>query len=92
MNKYDFIRATAKRADITIDAAERIINAALDIVAETVKQGEPVSLKGFGRFEIRERKARGRDFDTGELLPGRVVHYVHYVPADHIRDALRADE
>jgi len=38
-------------------------------VTESLKDGEPVQLIGFGTFEVRERAARtGRNPQTGEAI------------------------
>lgn len=58
MNKGEFIKAIAGKAEITIKEAEKVYAAFLDTVAETLRAGDQVNLAGFGTFAVKERQAR----------------------------------
>lgn len=58
MQKTDFIKAVADRTTMSQKDVKNIIEAALDVIADTLKAGEKVTLTGFGTFEVRERQAR----------------------------------
>lgn len=58
MTKPEFVAAVAQSADTSKAEAERIINASLDTIADTLKKGDSVQFVGFGTFEVRERQAR----------------------------------
>lgn len=58
MQKTDFVRAVAERTGVSQKDARHVIDAALDIIAETLKAGEKVTLTGFGTFEVRQRQER----------------------------------
>ena len=69
MNKTELISAAAERAGIPKKDADRVLNAALELIADKLSQGEKVQLSGFGNFEVREREARvGRNPHTGEAV------------------------
>lgn len=69
MNKSELIDAVAQGADISKAAATRAVDAMLDAVTGALKQGDQVSLVGFGTFLVRERAARsGRNPRTGETI------------------------
>ncbi|HEB98107.1 MAG TPA: HU family DNA-binding protein [Thiotrichales bacterium] len=69
MNKTELIEAVAEAADLSKAAAGRAVEAVLDSVTQALKQGDSVSLVGFGTFEVRERAARtGRNPRTGETM------------------------
>ena len=69
MNKSELIDAVAEGADISKAAATRAVDAVLDAVSGALKQGDQVSLVGFGTFLVRERAARsGRNPRTGETI------------------------
>lgn len=69
MNKSELIDAVAEGADISKAAAARAVDAMLDAVAGALKNGDQVSLVGFGTFLVRERAARsGRNPRTGEAI------------------------
>lgn len=58
MNKSELTAAAAQAAGVQKKDAERLINAAIDIIAQQLSQGESVQLSGFGTFEVRNREAR----------------------------------
>ena len=69
MNKGELVDVVAVQAGVTKKEADEILTATLDVIKETVANGEKVSLIGFGAFEPRQRSAReGRNPKTGEKL------------------------
>ncbi len=58
MNRTEWIAAVARKTGLTKKEAERVLTAALDVIGDTLAQGEPVRLTGFGQFETRVRAAR----------------------------------
>lgn len=69
MNKSELVSAIAENADLTKAAAGRALDATIDAITESLKNGEPVTLIGFGTFEVRDRAARsGRNPRTGETI------------------------
>jgi len=70
-----------------IKEAVNIIETTLDIVKDTLTRGEDVLISGFGKFHIRDKKARkGRNPKTGEeitVTPRKVVTF-------HASNELRA--
>ena len=69
MNKTELIAAAAENAGVTKKDAERILNAALEIITRQLSLGEKVQLSGFGIFETRHRQARvGRNPHTREAV------------------------
>ena len=69
MNKSDLITAIADSADISKAAAGRALDAVTDTIQEQLKNGEDVTLVGFGTFSVKDRAAReGRNPQTGETI------------------------
>ena len=69
MNKSDLIEAMAEAGDISKTAAGRALDALTDTIAVALKNGESVSLIGFGTFSVKERAARtGRNPQTGATI------------------------
>lgn len=69
MNKTDLIDAIAESADISKAAAARALDGFVDAVTNALKNGDQVSLVGFGSFTVRERAARtGRNPQTGATI------------------------
>lgn len=69
MNKQDLVKSIAESADISIAAAGRALDGFMDAVTQALKQGDTVSLVGWGSFNVKTRAARtGRNPQTGKPI------------------------
>ena len=69
MNKKELVDALAVKTDSSSAAANRAVNALVEIISDTLKKGNSLTLPGVGTFEVRERPAyKGRNPRTGEEL------------------------
>ncbi len=69
MNKTQLIEEVANSTDLSKAEAGRAIDAVFQSISRALKEGEEVSLVGFGTFAVRERSARsGRNPQTGEKI------------------------
>ena len=69
MNRKELVDELATKTGCSKADAERGLGAMLEIISDTLKKGESLSLVGFGSFEVRKRAARtGRNPKTGEEL------------------------
>lgn len=67
MNKAELISSVAKSANVTKVKAEMVLNSVLKNMVNTMKDGEKVSLLGFGTFSVVERvQKKGRNPQTGQ--------------------------
>jgi DNA-binding protein HU-beta len=70
MNKSELIERLAQTTELNKAAATRIVEATLDIITESLKGGNTVTLSGFGTFTVTSRSPRtGRNPRTGEPIP-----------------------
>lgn len=58
MNKAEFIRAVAKKADMSLKDATAAVDAYAEVVAEALKNGEKVAIAGLGTFELKKKAER----------------------------------
>ena len=58
MNKGDLVSAIANKAGFTLKDADEAYKAFVSSIADALKNGEEVSLAGFGTFKVKERAAR----------------------------------
>ena len=66
MNKKELINAVAEEAGLSKAEAKRTVDAILELIKKSLKQGQKVSLTGFATFQVRECPARrGRNPRTG---------------------------
>jgi DNA-binding protein HU-beta len=69
MKKKELIERIADEAGVSKSEAQRYFGAFEEVVTEALKDGEEVQITGFGKFSVRERKAReGRNPQTGEKM------------------------
>jgi DNA-binding protein HU-beta len=58
MQKTELIARVAKEANVSQAEAAKIINQTLQVIMDSLKSGDKVTLTGFGTFEVRETAAR----------------------------------
>ena len=76
MRKIQIVNRIADETGLTKVKAEEAVDTILEQVKEGLRQGEPVILRRFGSFQVREKRARiGRNPKTGEEadIPARRV-------------------
>jgi DNA-binding protein HU-beta len=91
MNKSQLVDALADRLGDRKTAATAV-DALLQIVVDTVRSGDSVSLAGFGVFESRARAARtGRNPRTGESVAVPATTVPAFRPGTGFRNAVAGD-
>jgi DNA-binding protein HU-beta len=89
MNKSELISAIAESADLTKVDAGRALDATITSITESLKAGEPVTLIGFGTFEVRDRAARtGRNPRTGEEIQIKASKNPTFKAGKALKDAV----
>jgi DNA-binding protein HU-beta len=69
LNKSELIESIATASGESKKTVQGVLDATIETVQNQVKNGEKVSLPGFGTFERRERSARtARNPQTGEEI------------------------
>lgn len=58
MNKAEFIDAIAEKTGLSKKDSKSAIDAALEIITETLSKKESVTFIGFGTFSVAQRDAR----------------------------------
>lgn len=89
MNKAELVEAVAQAADISKAAASRAVDAMVNSVTDALKEGEQVTIVGFGTFLVRERGARsGRNPRTGEAIEIKASKVLSFKAGKTLRDAI----
>jgi DNA-binding protein HU-beta len=58
MNKSGLIELYAERLGVARAEAEKSLSTLVEIITDTIKNGEEVTITGFGTFSVRQRKGR----------------------------------
>ena len=89
MNKSELIDAVAAGADISKAAAGRALDAMIDAVTKALKEGDQVSLVGFGTFLVRDRAERtGRNPQTGKEITIKAAKNPSFRAGKALKDAV----
>jgi DNA-binding protein HU-beta len=89
MNKSELTDAVANAADLPKASAARAVDAMIDAVAAALKDGDQISIVGFGTFMVRERGARsGRNPRTGETIDIKASKIPWFRPGKALKDAI----
>ncbi len=79
LTKADLINKLYESEVLSKAEAVKAVEAVIEIIKETLEDGENVLISGFGKFTVKDKKARrGRNPHTGEdliLAPRRVVTF-----------------
>ena len=89
MNKSDLINAMADHANLTKTDANRALDSLLKTIETTLASGNPVTLIGFGSFEVKARAERkGRNPRTGEEITISASNTPTFKPGKALKDAV----
>ena len=89
MNKAELIDAVAEAADLSKASAGRSVDAAIDAITNSLKQGDNVTIVGFGTFSVRDRAARiGRNPRTGEEIQIKASKVPGFKAGKALKDAI----
>lgn len=87
MNKSDLLRAVANKEGCSVREAERIIDSFLDVIALSLALEENVSIRNFGKFEVRNRNEVVRKNPrTGESIAVPAKKGLGFKPSPHLKD------
>jgi DNA-binding protein HU-beta len=79
MIKSDIVNRVAELSDLPRVKAALAVDTILEAMKEALAEGKRIELRGFGVFQVRERKKGvGRNPKTGvevELTPGKTVRF-----------------
>ena len=89
MNKAEFVDSVATKADMSKTEAGAAVDAVLDSVTAALKNGDQVTLVGFGTFLVRKREARtGRNPRTGEPLEIKASNVPSFKAGKALKEAV----
>tara|TARA_Y100000031_G_C8093747_1_gene325409 strand:- start:336 stop:626 length:291 start_codon:yes stop_codon:yes gene_type:complete len=79
MTKLDIINDVSEKIGLPRNVSEKAIESIISLIKDTLQKGEPVILRKFGSFHVKEKRERiGRNPKTGEeatISARRVVRF-----------------
>ena len=89
MNKTQLVDAVAEGAGLSKADTEKAIDATLETITRTLKEGDAVALVGFGTFKVGTRAARsGRNPRTGETIEIKAAKVPKFSAGKALKDAI----
>jgi len=89
MNKSELIDAVASETGLSRADATNATDTLLDSIVGALKQGDQVTLVGFGTFSVRARAARsGRNPQTGETIQIKASNSPGFKAGKAFKDAV----
>lgn len=89
MNKTQLVDAIASKADLSKAQAKAALEHMLEGIAQSLKEGDPVQLIGFGTFKVNHRAARtGRNPQTGAEIEIPAANVPAFVAGKALKDAV----
>ncbi len=91
MNKNELIAAVAGKADLTKEQAAAAVDATIDTISDTMKDGGEVRLLGFGNFVVTHRKATtGRNPQTGAAIDIKATNVPKFKPGKGLKEKVNS--
>jgi DNA-binding protein HU-beta len=89
MSKKDLIDAVANEAELTKEKAGVAVEAVLEHIKKSMKNGDEVRIPDFGTFKVAKRKAReGRNPATGATINIPASRVAKFTPSKGLKDLL----
>ncbi|MSS72733.1 MAG: HU family DNA-binding protein [Candidatus Latescibacteria bacterium] len=89
-NKSDLVDAVAERANLSKKDAEQVLDTVIQVVTETLKKGDKLTISGFGTFSVSARAARtGRNPQTGEAIQISASKNPRFKPGKVLKNAIQ---
>ena len=69
MNKSELIETLAVKYGLSLKKADEVVNTIVETLADALKSGERIEIRGFGSFVVNDYKAyMGRNPKTGQPI------------------------
>ena len=89
MTKQEFVDAVADKAGLTKRDAGAAVDAALETIEGALKNGDPVTVTGFGKFHVTRRAARqGVNPRTGEPVQIQAANVPKFSAGSQLKKAV----
>lgn len=90
MSKTVLVKKIREKLDMSAKDAGAALDAVLDSIEDGLKNGETITLTGFGTFKTVERSARtGRNPQTGQAIEIPASRGVKFSPGKFLKDAVK---
>ena len=90
MNKVELVEEVSGEVGLSKRETQKVIDAIIGTIGDTLAAGEKVTLVGFGTFQVMNRKARvGRNPQTGATIQIPAKKVPKFVPGKVLREKVK---
>jgi DNA-binding protein HU-beta len=87
MNKEELTTAISAKTGLTKKSAQETLDAALDTIMDAVRDGDKITISGFGTFLLAQRSARkARNPKTGDEIQIAARKLPRFIPGKKFRE------
>jgi len=91
LTKADLIDSMYNQVGLSKAKSTQVVESFLEIIKETLENGEDVLISGFGKFSVKDKnQRRGRNPQTGENLTLESRRVVTFRCSRRLRDKISA--
>ena len=89
MAKADIVELVAERCGFTKKDAIDMVDSVFSILKNTLEDGEDIKISGFGKFEVKTKRARkGRNPQTGESIVIEARRILTFKPSTILKNTI----
>ena len=93
LKRSDLIQLLTDKHKLEHSVADQAIKSILGQMAEALEKGNRIEIRGFGSFEIRQRKPRkARNPRTGETVHLAERRAVHFKPGKELKKCVNIND
>ena len=93
MIKADLIDEVSRVVEIPRRDAEVVVETMLQIMVQALRAGDKVEIRGFGRFDTRQRSGRmGRNPKSGQAVEVPAKRIPFFKPSKQMRELINSNE
>ncbi len=93
MTKADLIQEVSRLVEIPRREAEVVVETVLRSMVEALRAGDKVEIRGFGRFDTRQRAGRmGRNPKSGQVVAVPPKRIPFFNPSKQVRELINSNE
>lgn len=90
MTNKEFISALSERNNISLKETQRLIESLTEVMAESLSEGDSISIQGFGNFEVKKKLERiivNPSTKQRQLIPPKLT--VSFKPSNILKDKFK---
>ena len=91
VTRSDLTDAVYREIGLSRTESQQMVESVLDLITDSLVEGEKVKLAGFGTFSLRDKNERmGRNPKTGEEVPITSRRVLVFKPSQVMKDRVNA--